>query len=492
MNEPPTHELMAGLDQMMYQTEHDAARRSCGIGIYILDKTPAFDDVEYAFERLSRVFLRYRQRVIAPILGFGPAYWVVDPDFDIKYHVRRVQLPKDTPLRAIIDRLEIELMSPTELERPLWYVMLFEGLENGRSALAMRGSHAIGDGVGGRMMLPLLFDSTRRARRRPMPPVPAGDHPNYSELYAETWRTLPRATLGSLRDLASSVGNFSGRLLRDPKAMATEIRELGQSLQSLSSPGTETSPLLAGRSLSRRVTWLELSLTDLKRAACTLGGSVNDGYLAGLCCALRHYHEKLGTTVDKLSVAMPINIRAADRKEVAGNQIATAMVDLPVGDRDLARCVREIHEQVQQARKNTRFAPFGAAMAVLGYLPPSVISRLMGAMPLPDIAASNLPGPTDELFLGGARVEKMIGIGPVIGAAMLVGLTAHREAGTVSVTYDPAAVTDAKSFQESLEQGFAEILDLAVSEAAPRRGQRGARAPPKKAARAARRAREPL
>ena len=488
MNDKPTHELMTGLDQMMYQTEHDAARRSCGIGIYILDKTPAFDQVEYAFERLSREFLRYRQRVIPPTLGFGPAYWVVDPDFDIKYHVRRVQLPLGTSLRTVIDRLEIELMSPTDLERPLWYAMLFEGLEGGRSALAMRGSHAIGDGAGAMMMLPLLFDSTRRARRRTLPPVPAADHPSYSELYAETWRTLPRTTLGSLRDLAVSVGNMSGRLFREPKAMATEIRELGPLLQSLSSPGAKTSPLLASRSISRRVTWLELSLTDLKRAAWTLGGSVNDGYLMGLCCALRHYHEKLGTPVNTLTVAMPINVRAVGNKEVGGNYITTGMVDLPVGERDLTRCMREIHDQVQQARKNARFAVFGAAMAALGYLPPPVISRLLGAIPLPDIAASNVPGPTDELFLGGARVEKMIGIGPVIGGAMLVGLTAHREAGTVSVTYDPAAVTDARSFQESLEQGFAEILDLAVSEAAPGRRRRGARAPQKKAVRAARRA----
>jgi len=466
MNNSPTHERLAGLDQLFYQSEYDAARRAGGIGIYILDKTPAFEDVEYAFERLSRVFLRYRQRVVTQPLGFGPAYWVVDPDFDIKYHVRRVQLPKGTRLRTIIDRLEIELMSPLELERPLWYIMLFEGLEGGRSVLAMRGSHAIGDGVGANTVLQLLFDSKRRARRRPLPAVPVGENPSYSKLYAETFRALPRDTLGSLSNLTASVGSFGARLLRQPKAASTEIRELGQSLQNLSPPDAELSPLLSGRSLSRRVTWIELSLSELKRAARTLGGSVNDGYLTGLCCALRHYHETLGTSISKLSVSMPINIRAADSKQVGGNHIIAAFVRLPVSERDLARCLGDIREQVQQARKNSAFDIFGAMSAIMGQLPPLVISRLMDAITIPDIAASNVPGPTEELFLGGARVERMIGIGPVTGAAMLAGLTAHRDVGTVSVTYDPAAVTDAQCFQDSLEKGFAEILQVAASDAA--------------------------
>lgn len=487
----PTKEPMTAMDQFMYQCEYDAARRSCGVGIYLLDKTPDWDAVEYAFERLSREIPRFRQRVVAPLFGVGPAYWVVDPDFDIRYHVRRVQLPEGTTLRTVMDRLEIELMSPIELERPLWYIMLFEGLEGGGSVLAMRASHSLGDGMGGMKMQTLLFDASRRARRRPMPPAPEGGHLTSAEVSAETARELPRAALGGLWGLASSVGGFGGRLLRHPQATLAGIRELAQALRGVASTGgAEPSPLFAGRSLSRRVMWTEVSISRLKAAARTVGGSVNDAYLAGLCGALRHYHETLGTPVSTLSVGFPINIRAEDSK-LEGNQFTIGLLELPLDEPDAGRRVQHIHEQAQRARhEGVRLDLMGTASKFIGYLPPDAIQQLMAAMPLPELAASNIPGPREELFLGGARVERMIGIGPVLGGVFLAGLTAHRDMGTVAVTYDPAAIRDGELFYAGLEKGFAEVLDLAPRNKASGVGRKHVRATPKRSRATAKRSRK--
>jgi len=479
MEKIPTHEPMTPIDQLMYRFENDAARRSGGIGIYLLDKTPAWDAVEYAFERLSREFLRFRQKVVTPLFGVGPAYWAVDPDFDIKYHVRRVQLPEGTTLRTVLDRLEIELMSPFDLARPLWYALFFEGLEGGGSVLALRASHSIGDGMGGMKMQSLLFDSSRRAARRPMPPAPAGERLTSAEVSARMRRKLPGAALGGFRGISSTFGRFGSRMLRDPKAMTSEVREFAQSLQGMQSDDTEPSPLFSGRSLSRRVIWIELSISQLKSAARSAGGTVNDGFLAGLCGAFRHYHESMGAPISKLKMGFPINIRGEDSK-IEGNQITFGVLELPIDERDAGRRVRYIHEQGQRARgEGTRFNFLGSAANVLGYLPPVVIQQLMEAAPLPGLAASNVPGPAEELFLGGARVERMIGIGPVLGGALLAGLTAHRDTGTVAVTYDPAAICDGELFHAGLEKGFAEVLDLAPRPGASGEKRKRTRAVPK-------------
>ena len=456
----PHHEMMRGVDQLFFQCERYSDKRVGGIGVYVLDRMPAWDKVEYTFERLSREFLRLRQRVVEPIGGIGPAYWAVDPDFDIKYHLRRIQLSAGTPLRTVVDRLEVELMSPFDLARPLWYAMLFEGLEGGRSALALYSSHAVGDGMAGQKMLPLLFDSSRHASRRSMPPVPITADLSSQEVSAKMRRWLPRAAIEGVGDLASSAVNFGGRLLRHPKVTTKEVRELVESLQSLSASSIQPSPLLAGRSISRRVTWIELSLQDLKQASKAAGGTVNDGFLAGLSGALGRYHQALGMPLDTIPVVVPISIRAKD-SEIGGNYFTHGLLVAPIGEPDPERRVRDIHDQIQRERDKAHYDFTGFASRFIGYMPPAIVDKVLGSASAPDLQASNVPGAREDLFLAGARVEKTIGIGPVAGLAMMAGLTSHQDAGTVTVTYDPAAIRDAKLFQKCLERGFAEILDFA-------------------------------
>ena len=56
--------------------------------VALLDVNPGIDRIRAAFDRASRVVLRLRQRVVAPALPIANAQWIVDPDFDLSYHVR--------------------------------------------------------------------------------------------------------------------------------------------------------------------------------------------------------------------------------------------------------------------------------------------------------------------------------------------------------------------------------------------------------------------
>ena len=61
--------------------------------------------------------------------------WVIDPDFNLDFHVRRMRVPEPGTLRQVIDLAEVAAQSPLDISRPLWTATLVEGLEGGRAAL---------------------------------------------------------------------------------------------------------------------------------------------------------------------------------------------------------------------------------------------------------------------------------------------------------------------------------------------------------------------
>ena len=84
-----------------------------------------------------------------PTLPTAAPRWVVDPDFNLDFHVRRVRVPEPGTLREVLDLAEVALQSPLDISRPLWTATLVEGLEGGKAAPMLHLSHAVTDGVGG-------------------------------------------------------------------------------------------------------------------------------------------------------------------------------------------------------------------------------------------------------------------------------------------------------------------------------------------------------
>ena len=65
---------------------------------------------------------------------------------------------------------EVMLQSPLDTSRALWEALYVEGLEDGRSALLTKLSHAITDGLGGIALFEQVYDLEREPAPRPMPP----------------------------------------------------------------------------------------------------------------------------------------------------------------------------------------------------------------------------------------------------------------------------------------------------------------------------------
>src|SRR5271166_1036954 len=251
---------LSPLDYLLHRGEAHPATRSAFLDLEILDRPADWGRLHEAMDRASRVVIRMRQKVVVPPLPTTPPRWVVDPDFDLDYHLRRVALPAPGSVRQLLDLAEITLQSPLDTSRALWEAVYIEGLEGGRAALAIKLSHAITDGLGGIALFEQVYDTEREAPPRPMPPVPVPRDLSGNDLLRASLRQLPETTLIAGRRLLGGTAATVGHLVTQPgSAVSDAIGFAGSALRVLGPPpAAEPSPLLRRRSLVSRTFVLEL------------------------------------------------------------------------------------------------------------------------------------------------------------------------------------------------------------------------------------------
>ncbi len=463
---------LSPLDYLMHRGEAHPATRSAFLNLEILDRPADWGRLREAMDRASRVIIRMRQKVVIPPYPTTPARWVVDPDFDLDYHLRRVALPAPGSLRQLLDLAEVILQSPLDTSRALWEAVYVEGLEEGRAALLTKLSHAITDGLGGLALFEQIYDTEREPQPRPMPPVPVPRDVSGGDLLRDSLREWPVTTLSGYRKLLGSAVGTVSRLVTQPGPAVSEAIGFAESaLRMLGPPPAEPSPLLRRRSLMSRTFVLELPLTELRAAAKAVtipegvglpgGGSasVNDAYLAALCGGLGRYHEVLGVPVEALPLAIPVSLRTGD-DPASGNRWAGVTIAAPVGESDPAERMKQIREQVIARRGEPAIDVIGRIAPVLSLLPDEALQAITDRVIRQDVQASNVPGYTGETFLAGARVDRQYGMGPLPRVAMMAVLISRAGTCTVTFRYDMASFSAADQLEKCLQAGFDEIVEL--------------------------------
>ena len=457
---------LSPLDYLLHRGESHPSTRSAFLNLEILDQPADWSRLREAMDRASRVVIRMRQKVVIPPLPATPPRWVVDPDFDLDYHLRRVALPAPGTLRQLLDLAELTLQSPLDTSRALWEAIYVEGLEGGRAALLTKLSHAITDGLGGIALFEQVYDTERDAPPRPMPPVPVPSDLSGNDLLRGSVRQLPETTFVAGQRLLGRAAGTAARLITQPGATVTEaVRFADSARRMLSPPAAEPSPLLRRRSLVSRTVVLELPLADLRAAAKSVGvaagrtASVNDAYLAALCGGLGRYHEVLGVPVDALPLALPVSLRSGD-DPASGNRFTGVTIAAPVGESDPVERMRQVREQVIARRSEPAIDVISRLAPVLSLLPDEALYEVVSRVTPPDVQASNVPGYAQETFLAGARVERQYGLGPLPRVGMMAVLISRAGICTVAVRYDTASFTATDQLEKCLQAGFDEIVEL--------------------------------
>jgi WS/DGAT/MGAT family acyltransferase len=456
---------MSDADALMWTIEKDPLLRSTITAVAVLDRSPDRQVLRDAFDRASRVVPRLRQRVIGNAYSLAPPRWEIDPNFDLDFHVRWTKAAGDGSLRDLLDAAEPVAMQGFDRARPLWEVVVVDGLAEGRAGIVLKLHHSITDGVGAIKIAMHLFDVERDAwRSKGEAPAPPPVH------VLGPWSRLldgvaheRRRQLGVAKRSLATVAGVAARATRDLPGSLRRAAETTASVGRLLAPATEPlSPIMRDRSLSARFDTITVPLDELRAASKRADGKLNDAFVAAVLGGLRRYHDHHGVEVPALRMTMPINLRNEATSDQAGNQFAPARFAVPLDVDDPIERMGVVRDLVRRQRSEPALAMAEPLASVLFRLPASVSTAVFGSLLRgSDFITSNVPGVPIPVFLAGARVESQFAFSPMSGAATNITLVSYTDAVHIGVNRDPAAIPDGDVFHACLEDGFAEIRKLA-------------------------------
>jgi WS/DGAT/MGAT family acyltransferase len=455
---------MSDSEAVMWSVEKDPALRSDFCNLTVLEHVPDESRLRRTLQRALDAIPRLRQRVVSPPLRLVPPEFADDPSLDIEYHVRRVAVPEPGDTRAVLDLCEQLAEAALDRSRPLWEFTVITGMEDGRAALLQKLHHTVSDGVGGlKLSLALLdFEPNPEAAAEPSD----GSGPGPAE---PSGSTGPVEVLRSgLRDAATRNVGLVARgtaatfgLLTHPLDVPRRTCDTVELVRSVARQGFVTGParsdLLGERSLRRHFEQHSVSLTDLKRFATANGGSVNDAYVTGICAALGRYHERHGSTVTDLRMAMPVSTR--ERGDDSANRFAPTRVLVPIQPADDPEAlIAAVRERLTTAKQEAAVGAFEGLSGLANLLPTSMlVAFTRNQTRTIDFAASNLRGSPVPLYLAGARIIASYPFGPRAGAALNVTTLGYAESLDLGLNIDPAAITDTDGFMTDVREAFATL-----------------------------------
>jgi len=449
--------FMRDPDALAWNMEQDPGLRSTIVAVVWLDSSPDVGVVTARLERATRIAPRFRQRPLPAPVNLSTPQWV-DCEFDLSLHFRRIGAPEPRTPATVVEFARREAMTGFDPSRPLWSFTLIEGLEGDRAAFVMKVHHSLTDGIGGMQLAMLVFETTPEPgpiEDHPAPatgPVPSG----LTRTTTAVGHSLGRV-VGGLRAGIDEVGPVARTVARHPVRSALDVVATASSLGRFVTPVTDTlSPIMRGRSLDRHLALFEVDQDDLRRAGATVGGTLNDAFMAAVSGGLRRYHERHGAPVPELRVMMPISLRRAEDPE-GGNRITLERFTVPVGEPDPGARVRMTGWRCRAARYEEVLPFSDHVAALLNLLPAGVLGSMLKHV---DFLASNVPGVPFPIYLGGARVTGNYAFGPTTGAALNVTMVTHEGTCCMGCTIDTAAVTDPDVLVACLQAGFDEVLGL--------------------------------
>ncbi len=459
-------QFMRHSDAFSWYMENDPALRSTIVAVAWLEQLPDWDLFINKLERASRVIPMFRMRLVEPPARLAPPRWAVDPGFDLSWHVRRVDAPPPYTREAVMELARNAAMTGFDHARPLWEFTLVgnlhaEGAEASPegAALIMKIHHSLTDGVGGMQLALQLFDLDAAG----VPLAPAPDPPDGELMPAS--RLLRDSVVHDWQEVAAFIRRRSTATLpglvhfgQRPGVTAAELVETVRSIGRTVAPVSNTlSPVMRGRGLARQLAMLDVPLPELKAASNAAGGSINDGFMAGVLGGLRRYHEVHEAPVKELRVTLPISIRTAE-DPVGGNRITLQRFTVPVGMADPAARVAAVGKCCRSAREERSLPLTNAIAGALNLLPPGSVGGMLKHV---DFVASDVPGFSYPVYLAGARMNGYFAFGPTIGTAFNITLLSYDGTCHVGVTTDSDAITDLDVFMGCLREGFDEVLALA-------------------------------
>lgn len=477
-------------------------------GVLVLDPPPggaaadvaawgpaSFDRIRAVIaQRLHRV-PRLQQRTVRVPLGLQRPLWVDDPAFDLDAHVRRAALPSPGGQPELDAFLGEAMARPLPADRPLWEMVVVEGLDGGRTAVVARLHHAILDGVSGATAMAAFLDLGPDVTANVHEDVPveaaAGDGAPGQERSGATagGSTLPSIS-SVLRYVAASIARQPEVVLGAVNGSLDALMALADQNRRLAAEGRTPPPTpfrvprtsLNGSLTSERVVGtLAVPLADLELVRTSCGDvTANDVILCAVGGAVWQTLTERGEHPTAPLVAMvPVSTRGPavvtdDGVARVGNALSGMLVPLPVEAPDPFDRLREVAEAARVSKDQERLAGGDLLEGVTRALPPVLVRatmrgigrfRLFDLLPPPvNLAVSTVVVPDVSLWWAGREVSAVYPLGPVVdGVGLNVTAMTYRGTVYVGLVACPRQVPDIQGLAERLGECFDELVVRAGS-----------------------------
>ena len=369
----------------------------------------------------------YRKRPAEPVGTLGNTWWTYDDAIDFDYHVRHSALPQPRRVRellAITSRWHGALL---DRHRPLWEAHVVEGLADGRIAIYTKVHHSLVDGVSALRLAQrsLSEDPDDRDCIPPWAMAPRERLRPVDETATAELATIPkdRNPFGLLKAVGAATSDALSLIPGGLRVASQIAKDADLSLPS--APRTILNGRVGG---ARRFAAQSWEIERIKRVAKSSGTTLNDVVLAMVSGALRDYLSEQGALPDEpMSAMVPVSLALRSGRDddgAGGNAVGAIVVNLATDRPDGATRLEEI---AYSSRSSKKLLSDLTPTQILAYsamqMFPLILGPLPGAMRLTrppfNVIVSNVPGPRNEMYFNGAKLDGMYPVSIVLDGQAL-------------------------------------------------------------------------
>jgi hypothetical protein len=243
--------------------------------------------------------------------------------------------------------------------------------------------------------------------------------------------------------------------------MARQFRDASADLRTRTS---ETSlPRQVGS--TRRLAVVRLPLDELRGTGHVLGATLNDLLLAAVTVGLRQFLSARGEAVERLRIRTSVPTYTGATGQTGG----VMLVDLPVAESDLLRCLGLINRTTTRVKRRLHEGAPGLTDVLHLPIPLARLGmrwmRRFGGTRV-SLFVTDVAGPPAPLWLAGARLLEAVPVAPLVQNVGL-GIAALSYAGelVISVQAD-GSVTDLDLLADGIATSFTLLREAAARQQA--------------------------
>ncbi len=456
---------LSGADSLFVFNETDAHPQHT-LKVALIDPTSAAVPVTFeAFYEQMReavdLLEPLRWRLVTTPRNLGHPSWIETAVDDLSPHLHHLTLPLPGGRRELCAAISRIAEFPLDRDRPLWEVWFVDGLAGGQVAYVAKIHHSLADGISSGELLATAFtaeaDHTSVSERPPvvddLPTRRQQWHDIFDE-FAAMSRRFPR---------------LLGHTIRAARRARRFRRSRGQSAQARPFAGPHT-PFDEPLTVRRAFAYETFDLAAIKSIGRANDASVTEVLLGMVSGALRRHLSVQGALPDaSLTAAVPVSVRRPNESHTWGNRIASWYLPLATNVGDPANRLRTVAASARDARAELEasdpelqhaWAEYWRLFRLVTFGVPRLVRRF-SARPSYNVIVSSVRGSEEPLFRHGARLERLISVGPLV-EGIGVNFTAWSYAGdfTVAILTCGHHIDDVWDLTAALRESYEELAAI--------------------------------